>query len=352
MGNFFKAIGAGLVTGAIGFTIGGPIGAAAGFGIGAFGAAKGMQGKSGAVGGALIGGIAGFTIGGPIGALAGGLIGGIGGKAISSMFKPKRRPPRRAPYYPPMFYGGYGMPGMGMGMGMSMGMGMPMMGGMQMSMGMFGGYGIAMAGGMYGSIGMQGMSMWGMHQPVRGGQLSQKAPGKPISYRTSGGYNVTINGHTVTITDPSGKNTVKHWGDPHEKVNGKTIKDWEGKTRTLVLGDGTKITMGADGPHGVIHNTSIYDGGQAIHINNDKNQITNVSFNPYQSMMQEAYQPDGETSYVGYNCKGDFIYKNLYTQNPDLSIRNNYRLLAKSHRSFWLGKHTHDYYDDPRLFWT
>lgn len=33
---------------------------------------------------------------------------------------------------------------------------------------------------------------------------------------------------SVTITDPAGKNTVQHWGDPHENLNGKHIKDWKG----------------------------------------------------------------------------------------------------------------------------
>jgi hypothetical protein len=30
------------------------------------------------------------------------------------------------------------------------------------------------------------------------------------------------------IKDPNGKNTVQHWGDPHENLNGKHIKDWQG----------------------------------------------------------------------------------------------------------------------------
>ncbi len=33
---------------------------------------------------------------------------------------------------------------------------------------------------------------------------------------------------SVTITDPAGKNSVQHWGDPHENLNGKHKKDWEG----------------------------------------------------------------------------------------------------------------------------
>ncbi len=350
MSNFFQAIGAGLVSGAVGFMVGGPIGAVAGFGVGVFGAAQGMQGKSGAFGGALIGGLAGFAIGGPVGAIGGALIGGIGGKLISGFFQPKHQPPAQAPFYPPYMMGGYGMGMYGM---MGMGMGMPMMmGGFQVGPGYFGGFQMAMAGGCYGSVGMSGMMAWGMHRPVQGGQLRQKAPGKPITYITHGGYKVQINGHTVTITDPSGKNTVKHWGDPHEKLNGKTIKDWEGKTRTLILGDGTKITMNATGPHGTIQNTSIYDGAQAIHIDNNKNQIKSVSFDPYQSALQEAYQPDGETSYVGYNRRGDFVYRNLYTQDNNLAVRRNYRLLGKGYRTFWGNYRTYDYYDDPRLPWT
>ena len=375
MGNMFQAIGAGLATGAAGFLVGGPIGGLAGFGIGMASASQGMRGKSGAGMGALIGGLAGFAVGGPVGALAGGLLGGLGGKIVGDAFKPKHRPPRHAPHYPPMMGGGYGMMG-GMGMGMpmggmmgGMGMGMPMggmmggmgmmgmnmgMGGMSMGMmmqspGMFGGFGCCMGRGMYG--GSQ-MGQMGYGRSMQGGQLQQKGAGKPITYNTSGGYKVNVNGHTVTITDPSGKNTVKHWGDPHENVNGKTIKDWEGKTRSLVLGDGTKITMNADSPQGVIKNMSIYDQNQAINIDNNKNQVTGVSFNPMQSAMQEAYQPDGETSYVGYNNKGNFIYRNIYTQDKNLGVTSNNKLLAKSHDTFWRGHHTHDYYNDPRLFWT
>jgi len=365
MSNIWQAVGAGLATGAAGFLVGGPIGAMAGFGIGMVSASKGMRGKSGAGAGALIGGLAGFAMGGPIGALAGGLLGGLAGKLIGGMFGGKKRPPRRAPFYPPMMGGGYGMMGgmMGGGMmggmmggGMMMpgmmggGMMMPgMMGGGMMPSQMMGGYGMAMGGGMYGP---RPRPHPGYQRPIRGGYLQQKKPGKPITYTTSGGYKVNIKGHTVRITDPSGKNTVKHWGDPHENVNGKTIKDWEGKTRSLVLGDGTKLTMNADGPRGVIRNMSIYDGNQGIHIDNNKTQITNVSFNPRQTAMQEAYQPDGETSYVGYNRKGDFIYRNIYTQDQNLGVRSNNKLLAKSHSSFWRGRHTHDYYNDPRLFWT
>ncbi|MFP4497524.1 MAG: hypothetical protein ACLFQV_04875 [Vulcanimicrobiota bacterium] len=380
--GFMKTMGAGMMGALPGFLLGGPIGGLAGFGIGAFSASKGMQGKSGAGGGALIGGLAGLAMGGVPGAIGGALFGGVAGKLLGKLFGSKKKPPRQAPFYPPMpqmtgggmmMGGGIMMPGMDMG-GMQMGMGgmqmgmggMQMgMGGMQMGMGgmsggmmmmgmqtPMGGFGMAMAGGMHGGGMQMGMMGMGFQQPVRGGQLQQAGKGKPISYQTSGGYNVNIKGHTVTITDPSGKNTVKHWGDPHENVNGKRIKDWEGKDRSLVLGDGTKITMNADSPQGVIKNMSIYDGGQGIHINNSKNEITGVSFNPQQTALQEAYQPDGETSYVGYNKKGQFIYQNVYTQDRNLGVHNNNKMLAKGKNTWWGGRTATDHYNDPRLFWT
>ena len=31
------------------------------------------------------------------------------------------------------------------------------------------------------------------------------------------------------------KNKVEHWGDPHEYLNGKHIKDWADKIRTLMI---------------------------------------------------------------------------------------------------------------------
>jgi hypothetical protein len=162
------------------------------------------------------------------------------------------------------------------------------------------------------------------------GQLCQEGKGKPISYTTRGGYQVKVNGHTIEVKDPSGKNVLKHWGDPHENLNGKHLKDWKGKQRTVVLGDGTKITMGADGPKGVTNNTSIYDGNQNVQITNKGNQITHHSFNPYDTQYREMSQYDGETALFRTNQNGAGIYNNIYNEDKNFNISNIYQQLGRT----------------------
>lgn len=162
------------------------------------------------------------------------------------------------------------------------------------------------------------------------GQLSQEGKGKPISYTTSGGYKVTVNGTDVIVTDPSGKNEVKTWGDPHENLNGKHVKDWNSKQRTIVLGDGTKITMSAPAKNGVVENTSIYDGRQNVQITNKGNQITNYSFNPYDTMMREMSQYDGETAVFRTGRNGVATYDNIYNQDQNFNITSLYQQIGRT----------------------
>lgn len=184
--------------------------------------------------------------------------------------------------------------------------------------------------------------------PQQQGQLSQDGKGKPISYTTSGGYEVTVNKHTISVKDPSGKNVLKHWGDPHENLNGKHLKDWEGKQRSIVLGDGTKITMTADGPHGVTRNTSIYDGRQNVQIANDNNQISHHSFNPWDTMYREMNQYDGETAIFRNNRFGGAVYNNIYTEDKNFNVTNSYQQIGRT-GGFFNPSKVYDFYDDPRL---
>lgn len=195
-----------------------------------------------------------------------------------------------------------------------------------------------------------------------GGQLEQNGgDGKPIGYTTSGGWNVRVDKDKVIITDPTGKQKIEHSGDPHEYVNGKHIKDWEGKDRSIVLPDGTKITMGATGPQGLVTSTSIYDGDQNVQINNETNQITHHSFNPYDTKMREAWQNDGETSAVRTSWDGNKLsYDNLYTQDDNFNVRSNYKHLAGDQGPWYSrpffglfgGPRTRDAYNDPRYLFT
>lgn len=178
----------------------------------------------------------------------------------------------------------------------------------------------------------------------RNGQLQQEGKGKPITYTTRGGYKVTVNKHDISIKDPNG-NEVKHHGDPHENLNGKHLKDWEGKQRSVVLGDGTKITMSADGPQGVTQHTSIYDGGQNVQIANGQNLVEHQSFNGLDTLMREFAQHDGETAAFTTNYQGDAMYYNMYNQADNGMVTRNFDWLGQAQA----GGPVHDLYDDPRL---
>ena len=175
------------------------------------------------------------------------------------------------------------------------------------------------------------------------GKLQQSAEGEPITYTTSGGYQVSVDGHTINITDPNGQNTVKTWGDPHENVNGTHVSDWQDKQRTIVLDDGTKITMSADNPKGVVESMSIYDGNQSIQIDNNNNKVTNQTYNPYQTRSLEQNEYDGSVAYLRTANDGSLNYANYYTQDQDFGITRNYQLLATVDAN---GAVT-DHFDDP-----
>jgi hypothetical protein len=336
-----NTLGAGLAGAGLGFVVGGPVGAAAGAGIGMLGSALGMSGhgQMGGLGGAAIGGLAGFAIGGPVGGLIGGLGGALLGGAIGNAFnKPPQTPPYAAGMPSPMMGGAMGYPMMG-------GMGFPMMGGMMggMGMGAFPGMGGGMMGGMMGGnmaymmaqqqMQQQLLAYMQMQQQLQaqqggvptqqpGNQASQNpnagtlsgGNGQPINYTTHGGYQVKVEGSTVTVTTPDGKQSIQEWGDPHEKINGTAVKDWDAKNMVMVLGDGTKIDMSAQAKNSTINNTTIIDGNQSIEIDNTQNQVTSTSCNPYRAQWLESgmtHQGATEVTAFGYAQNGSFVAQEM-----------------------------------------
>lgn len=163
----------------------------------------------------------------------------------------------------------------------------------------------------------------------RQGNLQQDGKGKPITYTTRGGYKVTVDKDKVSVKDPNG-NEVKHHGDPHEDLNGKHIKDWEGKQRSMVLADGTKITLSAEDAKGVTKHTSIYDGGQNVQIDNSKNEVQHQSYNDMDTWMREAAQYDGETAVFRPDANGGAVYYNVYNQAENGAFTQNYDWLGRA----------------------
>jgi hypothetical protein len=287
-----------------------------------------------------MGGMAGMVMGNPLmGMLLGGATGGLMACLFNKLSQQQPQQQQQTPYYPPPNYGNYGGYGSGAYAGAYGG----------------GAYAGAYAGG-GGAYAVAGSYYPGYPQqqpPMNwGGQLRQDGEGKPIQYTTSGGYNVKINGGEITITDPNGEHKVVHSGDPHEYVDGKRIKDWDGKTRSLILADGTKITMNATGPQGVIENYSIYDGAQSIQVDAHGNKIMQQSFDPRQRYWNDAYQADGETAYIGYDRKGNFSYKDIYNQGNDLGVTPMYKDLytEKNHNWFqpWNPNFGYNLYGGPQ----
>lgn len=149
-------------------------------------------------------------------------------------------------------------------------------------------------------------------------------PGTPLDYRSFGGYTIKIDRHTLTVTDRYGRNTVQHWGDPHENLNGKHIKDWGGapgwseNRRSLVLGDGSKLTLSSQGAHGVVTSTAIYDRGHNTQFDNTSNTVAHHSADPIDTAVRDAEQFDGETA--AFSTDPDTVeasYDNRYNETFD-----------------------------------
>lgn len=178
---------------------------------------------------------------------------------------------------------------------------------------------------------------------------------QPLHYVTDGGYTIKVDFHTVTITDPAGKNTIQHWGDPHENLNGKHIKDWgggpqwHGLHRTVLLGDDSKVTMEARGPHAVTQWTAIYDGDSHIQFDNCRNQISWQGNDYAETGQLERTQYDGETaSFITDPGTGVARYDNLYNEDESLERVDTPTPLGTT-GGLANPNQVNDLIDDPRL---
>lgn len=99
-----------------------------------------------------------------------------------------------------------------------------------------------------------------------------KAEGNTVT--TPGGYKLEFEDkgdyYDVKITDPKG-NVSYHWGDPHVSESdasggkhGATDYFWPDKNLSINLPDGTKVSMHATGPQGVIESAEVYCGDKMI----------------------------------------------------------------------------------------
>lgn len=155
-----------------------------------------------------------------------------------------------------------------------------------------------------------------------GALVQAGGPGTAMQFTTSAGYVIRIDKHTITIEDPYAFNAVQNWGDPHENLNGKHVKDWggmpgwDGKWRTVLLGGGAKVTMEASGPTGVVQHTSIYDTNQNVHFENTSNLILHHGVDAVETALQDGAQHDGETARFQTDpMTAIALYDNVYNED-------------------------------------
>ncbi|WP_414902616.1 hypothetical protein ACMT1E_05150 [Sphingomonas flavalba] len=196
--------------------------------------------------------------------------------------------------------------------------------------------------------------------PQPRGNLVQNTDSTMRYVSRSGLWTVQIDKHTITVTRAMGPRsaTWQVWGDPHENLNGKHIKDWDGSRRTLLLDDGTKITMHADGPHHVVHTTSIYDGAQSHEIGNFGNLIRHSCVNAATAAARERQEADGETAHLvnlrgPAAASGSLLVKNVYTETIEAggAVLRDFRavLMGETGDLDENPNQVNDLYDDPRL---
>lgn len=179
--------------------------------------------------------------------------------------------------------------------------------------------------------------------------------GTPITYVTQAGYTIKIDQHTITVTDPYGLNTVEHWGDPHENLNGKHIKDWggepewDGSRRSILLEGGAKLTMHAAGPQGVVLETAIYDGDRNLRFTNTTNTIVHFMQDAADTAARDAAEYDGETATFSTDSLTLIsFFSNAYNEDPA------FQRIESEHALGTTGgcanpNQVNDLYDDPRL---
>ncbi|GEM_PF-1675537 len=191
--------------------------------------------------------------------------------------------------------------------------------------------------------------------PQPRGGLTQNANGTFSFLSRSGQWRIVIDRHTITVNFVGPHSmAVEHWGDPHENLNGKHIKDWEIARRSMILADGTKITMHADGPQHVVHTTSIYDGAQSHEIDNTANQLRHSCVNAAVAAQREMAEEDGETSLLAMlrspqSTTGGLSWMNIYTETRNASRDLVFTLLGDTGEGDINANQVNDYYDDPRI---
>ena len=103
--------------------------------------------------------------------------------------------------------------------------------------------------------------------------------------------------------------SIKDWGGGPQ---------WHGLHRTVLLGDGSKVTMEARGPLAVTQWTAIYDGDSHVQFDNCRNQISWQGNDYAETGQLERTQYDGETTAFETNTTtGVATYNTVYNEDEN-----------------------------------
>lgn len=172
------------------------------------------------------------------------------------------------------------------------------------------------------------------------------------------GTGIVQNNHATLVVTITYNETTTYqlWGgeDPnsphaaqHENFNGKHIKDRIGNNRTIILPDGTKVTLVSAGPAASVTSVTIYSGGTVQHFNANCNKLEySVSNNPFIAQRMDDLQADGETSLMEDTPDEVWLY-NIY--NEDTPCNRVYQRVNMASRPKNIPTQVNDLYDDPRL---
>jgi len=117
---------------------------------------------------------------------------------------------------------------------------------------------------------------------------------------TPGGYTVEATGKNSEwlVTSPNGEQT-RIWGDPHVDTKDGPRWDWDDKSMSFVLPDGTKISANATNALGVTTDFNVYYGNERVEVTGVNTANPKTSTVSYDAAVHDKFHDDGSTVFLG-----------------------------------------------------
>ncbi len=188
------------------------------------------------------------------------------------------------------------------------------------------------------------------------GTLKAASTSGPFVYKTADGWTITIDFKmAIRIEHDTYKYNLELWGvldngdlsGNHENLNGKHIKDRLTNKRSIILPNGTKITMHVqDVYHSQLTQVSIYEGAYAHHFNPVCGLLEYSENNAVIAKQLDDQQVDGETAGLEMSDTG-LIFVNIYNEEMPGNKVMERVLLGQLYKD--RPNTINDYFDDPRI---